>query len=72
MTLPDERTRAVIATRRFLRDLMNARETPRVPRAVREHACRLLRHYPSALDLERPEVNLDAGEALKHREERDW
>ena len=47
MTLPDERYRAVIQTRRFLLDLCNAQHTPRVHRIIREHARAMLRHYPS-------------------------
>lgn len=46
MTLPDERTRAVIYTRKFLRDLLQPKITPRVPREVRDRAANLLRHYP--------------------------
>lgn len=52
MTLPDERYRAIQRTRHFLMSLMDPKETPRVPRAVRGEAYRLLRHYPSDWDLE--------------------
>lgn len=51
MTLPDERYRAVIQTRRFLLDLCNAQHTPRVPKIIREHARAMLRHYPSDWDM---------------------
>ena len=51
MTLPSERTRAILATDRFLVDLLSARTTPRVPRAIRARAKELLRHYPTAPDL---------------------
>lgn len=51
MTLPDERTRAVLYARQFLRDLLDPKATPRVPRAVRERARRLLKHFPSSFDL---------------------
>lgn len=47
MTLPDERYRAVVQTRRFLLDLCNSQHTPRVPKIIREHARAMLRHYPS-------------------------
>ena len=47
MTLPDERYRAVVQTRRFLYDLTNPDHTPRVPKIIREHARAMLRHYPS-------------------------
>ena len=53
MTLPDERYRAVIQTRRFLLDLSNPQHTPRVPKLIREHARAMLRHYPSDWDMER-------------------
>lgn len=42
-----ERTYAVNATRKFLQDLMLLSVTPGVPKAVRNRAGRLLRHYPS-------------------------
>ena len=51
MTLPDERYRAVIQTRRFLLDLCNPQHTPRVPKIIREHARSMLRHYPSDWDM---------------------
>lgn len=44
--MPAERTRAVIHTASFLRDLTMRSVTPRVPLVVREEARRLLRHYP--------------------------
>ncbi len=47
MTLPDERYRAVVQTRRFLLDLCNPEHTPRVPKIIRQHARSMLRHYPS-------------------------
>jgi len=53
MTLPDERYRAVIQTRKFLIDLCNPQHTPRVPKLIREHARSMLRHYPSDWDMER-------------------
>lgn len=46
MTVPSERTQAVIYTEQFLYDLCDPKKTPRVPRAVRQQAHRLLRHYP--------------------------
>lgn len=51
MTLPDERYRAVVQTRRFLLDLCNTQHTPRVPKLVRETARSMLRHYPSDYDM---------------------
>jgi hypothetical protein len=51
MTLPIERTNAVLRTEKFLIDLRDPKKYPRVPRAVREEAHRLLRHYPSQYDM---------------------
>ena len=48
MTLPHERTWAVVETRRFLAALLTNR---RVPAAVRAQAHTLLRHYPGASDV---------------------
>ena len=52
MTLPIERTHAVLRTEQFLKDLLNPRATPRVPREVREQAYRCLKHYPGNYDME--------------------
>ena len=51
MTLPDERYRAVVQTRRFLFDLCNPKHTPRVSKLVRETARSMLRHYPSEYEM---------------------
>jgi hypothetical protein len=51
VTLPVERTRAVLWTRKFLFDLLDPRKTPRVPRSVRRTAASLLRHYPWTSDM---------------------
>ena len=51
MTLPIERTNAVLNVERFLMDLRDPKKYPRVPRAVREEAGRLLRHYPSKYNM---------------------
>ena len=53
MTLPDERYRAVLAAERLLKDLCDSSSTPRVPRAVRDRARSVLRHYPSKWDMDR-------------------
>lgn len=52
MTVPVERTNAVNWTRNFLYELIDPKKTPRVPKAVRQRALHLLRHYPSAFDME--------------------
>lgn len=48
MTMPDERTRAVMQARQFLQEL--AMETE-LPATVRREAQRLLRHYPRLNDM---------------------
>jgi hypothetical protein len=68
MTLPDERYRAVIETQRFLLRILT---TPRVPKAVKDEARSMLRHYPSDFDMQRaarqsPEVFQERMEDL-HR-----
>ena len=52
MTMPSERTQAVLRTERFLLALRDPNKYPRVPKAVREEASRLLRHYPSKYHME--------------------
>ena len=53
MTIPAERTRAVLAARQFMYELLDPKCTPKVPKAIRARALRVLRHYPSPLDMER-------------------
>lgn len=48
MTLPYERTRAVVQTRGFLNEL---RVDTSVPEPIRQEARRLLRHYPTVLEM---------------------
>lgn len=50
MTLPDERYRAVVQTKRFLLKLLS---TPRVPKAVKDEARYCLRHYPDDWEMQR-------------------
>lgn len=52
MTLPYERTNAVINTREFLRDLCDPKKTPRIPLWIRQQARSLLKHYPTKFDFE--------------------
>ena len=52
MTIPYERTRALIETKSFLLKLVDTERLPHVPDAVRQHAEYLLRHYPSYADIE--------------------
>lgn len=46
MSLPDEKQRAVASVRQFLYNLLDPQKTPRVPKAVRQEARRVLKHYP--------------------------
>ena len=52
MTVPRERTNAVIFTESFLKSLLDSKATPRVPKSIRQHAGHLLRHYPSQWEME--------------------
>lgn len=52
MTLPYERTRAVLATKDFLCDLMNSKKTPRIPKEIRQRASACLRHFPTSFEME--------------------
>jgi hypothetical protein len=52
MTLPFERTRAVVQTKEFLQQLTDPSKTPRVPKQIRQQAHYLLRHYPCNHDLD--------------------
>jgi hypothetical protein len=71
MTLPFERTRSVVNTREFLVQLCCG-EIKRIPKDVRDRARRLLRHYPSPVDLSiaadgAPDVFADSVEAWRER-----
>lgn len=52
MTLPDERYRSIIQTRKFLMELTSPLMTPKVSKVIRDRARSLLRHYPSDYILE--------------------
>lgn len=52
MTMPDERFAAVEYARQFLCALLDPKQTPKVPRYIRQEALRRLRHYPRAWELE--------------------
>ena len=51
MTMPFERTNAVLNVERFLMDLRNPKKYPRIPSEVRKEASRLLKHYPTQFDM---------------------
>ncbi|WP_409567674.1 BPSL0761 family protein [Rugamonas sp. DEMB1] len=44
MTMPDERTRALIAAGEFLSELQDSLKTPGVPDVICEYALRVLTH----------------------------
>lgn len=52
MTAPHLLTRSLLKTRYFLEELTRARDTPRVPKHIRDAARRLLRDYPGLDEIE--------------------
>ena len=50
MSLPSEEKRALEQTRMFLVELLDPKQTPRVPKSIRRRAHRLLKHYPFLID----------------------
>ena len=66
MTLPNERTQAVLRVERFLMDLCNPKKYPRVPKAVREEASRLLKHYPSQYNMVYIEESFEPLESINY------
>lgn len=66
MTLPIERTQAVLRVERFLMDLRDPKKYPRVPKAVREEASRLLRHYPSQFHMEYIDESFEPLESIEY------
>jgi hypothetical protein len=50
MTLPDERYRAVIETKKFLESIVSVRSG--LSKEMKEQAMHCLRHYPGEWDLE--------------------
>jgi len=65
MTLPNERTRSVLHARDFLLRLASpyGGGLKRIPKDVRDEARRLLRHYPSAVDMMYVNHSFDCVEA---------
>lgn len=78
MTLPNERTRAVIWAADFLRRLVspfNKDGIKKVPRAVRQEALVILRHFPHPHELHAagaaaPDV-FDVNTVVRHYEQED-
>ena len=46
MTLPYEEKFSLRSTRDFMRDLLNPKATPKVPKSIRDRAYRCLKHFP--------------------------
>lgn len=65
MTLPSERYNAVRRTRDFLRQLLDPKVTPKVPKNIRNQASALLKHYPGDMDLK--DTFSD-----EHKKQADW
>lgn len=51
MTIFIERVRAIEYAREFLRDLLDPKKTPKVPREIRRQARYKLKHYPSNYEI---------------------
>ena len=60
MTVPFERTRALVQAKEFLAAMMDPKLTPRTPRWMRGRAKAILRHYPGLAEIEK------AHKALPH------
>ena len=58
MTLPDERYRSLVETKKFLMTLLSPHATPKVPRVIRERARSLLRHWPDNYHLEKMTIDM--------------
>lgn len=52
MTIPYERTRAIVETKKFLEKLAAPTPTPLDPAALQRIAASLLRHYPRLFEIE--------------------
>lgn len=67
--MPDERLYAVNRTRDFLAKLLDPKQTPRVPKEIRDEAYRCLKHYPGEFYMsEVAEVSPIFNTALAHPE----
>jgi hypothetical protein len=51
MTIPIERKYALENTREFLRELLDPKKTPRIPKKIRTQAYWCLRHFPNEFDI---------------------
>ena len=46
MTLPHEEALAIARVRQFMYELLDPKATPKVPKAIRQQARRIMKHYP--------------------------
>ncbi len=53
MSLPFEKFWSLVATKEFMRDLMDPSKTPRVPREIRRRARSTLKHFLWPSEMER-------------------
>ena len=70
MTIPIERTTAVLNVERFLMDLRDPKKTPRVSSEVRKRASSLLKHYPRKFDMMDPADSFEAITEWSYEEDR--
>jgi hypothetical protein len=47
MTTPNERTRSLKLAQNFLLKILDPKKSPKVPKAIREEAASILKHYPT-------------------------
>lgn len=52
MTTTDERYQAILNARDFLYRLMDPKQTPKVPKKIRQEARARLKHFPTDFDVE--------------------
>lgn len=51
MSLKFEKINALNRTKEFMRDLLDPKKTPRIPKKYRLHAYRCLKHFPWECDI---------------------
>ena len=51
MTIKSEKLNALARARDFMRDLLDPKKTPRIPRAIRKQSYWCLRHFPFEHDV---------------------
>jgi hypothetical protein len=51
MTMPDEMFNAIRSARHFMMALMDPKQTPKVPKEIRQRARDRLKHFPSEFDI---------------------